>query len=71
MNYLNMILTVIEIVKLVEKLVPEQGQGRAKLELVRTTVEQAVGDVSAMWPQLEQLIGLFVKLANSVGTFKK
>lgn len=71
MNYLNMILTVIEIVKLVEKLVPEQGQGRAKLELVRTTVEQAVGDVSAMWPQLEQLIGLFVKLANAVGTFKK
>lgn len=71
MNYLQLILTVIEIVKLVEKLVPENGQGRTKLEIVRTTVEQAVGDITVVWPQIEALIAAFVKLANAVGTFKK
>lgn len=71
MQYLQIILTVIEIVKIVEKLIPESGQGPSKLTLVRTLLEQAIGDISGMWPQIEQLIALFVKLSNAAGAFKK
>lgn len=71
MQTIQIILTLIEIVKMVEKLVPEGGQGAAKLALVRQIMEQAVGTVEAIWPQLEQIIAAFVKLANLAGTFKK
>jgi hypothetical protein len=71
MSYLQILLTVFEIVKLVEKLMPEKGQGTEKLTLVRTMLEQAMGDVQALWPDIERIIALFVKLANIAGTFKK
>lgn len=71
MAYIQMILAVIEIVKLVEKLIPESGQGANKLSLVRQLAEQAVGDVTNVWPTLESVIAAFVKLANLAGTFKK
>lgn len=70
MNTLQIILAVIEIVKMVEKLIPESGQGPNKLTLVRQLIEQAVGDVGAIWPQIETIIGVFVKIANVAGTFK-
>jgi hypothetical protein len=71
MQYLQIILVVFEIVKLVEKLLPEKGQGAEKLSLVRTMLEQAMGDVQALWPDIERIVALFVKLANIAGTFKK
>ncbi len=71
MAYIQMILAVIELVKLVEKLFPESGQGTAKLALVRQLAEQAIGDLTDMWPTLESVIAAFVKLANLAGTFKK
>lgn len=71
MQYLQIVLTLIEIVKIVEKLIPESGQGTNKLTLVRQLAEQAIGDVSAMWPQLEALVSAFVKLSNIAGSFKK
>ena len=71
MQYIQIVLAVLEIVKIVEKLMPEGGQGAAKIALVRSMTEQAVGDVATIWPQLEGLIASFVKLANIAGTFKK
>lgn len=71
MNYFTLVVTLIEIVKLVESLIPDKGQGETKLALARQLVEQAVGDVAAIWPQLEALVAAFVKLANLAGTFKK
>ena len=71
MQYLQIVMTLIEIVKIVEKLIPESGQGATKLTLCRQLVEQAVGDISSMWPQLEALVGAFVKLSNAAGSFKK
>ena len=71
MTYIQMILAVIEIVKLVEKLIPESGQGANKLTLVRQLAEQAIGNVTDIWPQMEAVIAAFVKLANLAGTFKK
>ena len=71
MAYIQMILAVIEIVKLVEKMIPESGQGANKLTLVRQLAEQAIGNVTEIWPQMEAVIAAFVKLANLAGTFKK
>jgi len=71
MQYLQMILVIIEIVKVVEKLIPEPGAGANKLTLVRQLAEQAIGDISAMWPQIETLIAAFVKLSNLAGSFKR
>ena len=71
MQYLQMILVIIEIVKVVEKLIPESGEGANKLTLVRQLAEQAIGDISAMWPQIESLIAAFVKLSNLAGSFKR
>ena len=71
MQYLQILLVIIEIVKMVEKLLPEKGKGAEKLAMVRMMAEQALGDVTAMWPDIERIIGLFVKLANIAGTFKK
>ncbi len=71
MQYLQMILTIIEIVKIVEKMIPERDQGTNKLTLVRQLAEQAIGDITAMWPQIEELIASFIKLSNVAGSFKK
>ena len=71
MQYLQIVLTIIEIVKIVEKMIPERDQGTNKLTLVRQLAEQAIGDISAMWPQIEELIASFVKLSNVAGSFKK
>lgn len=71
MQYLQIVLTIIEIVKVVEKMIPERDQGTNKLTLVRQLAEQAIGDITAMWPQIEELIASFVKLSNVAGSFKK
>lgn len=71
MQYLQIVLTIIEIVKIVEKMIPERDQGTNKLTLVRQLSEQAIGDITAMWPQIEELIASFVKLSNVAGSFKK
>ena len=71
MQYLQIVLTIIEIVKIVEKMIPERDQGTNKLTLVRQLAEQASGDITAMWPQIEELIASFVKLSNVAGSFKK
>ena len=71
MQYIQILLTVIELVKVVEKMIPEKGQGAAKLELVRKMLEESVGTIQEIWPSIEKSISLFVKLANVAGTFKK
>lgn len=71
MNYLTLIPTVIEIVKTVEKLMPEGGKGKEKIAAVRAMLEGVYGDISDKWPQIETVINLFVRLANLSGLFKK
>lgn len=71
MNYIALIPQIIEAVKTVEKLLPEGGRGKEKLAAVRAIVEGAYGDIAAAWPNIEVVIGLFVKFANASGLFKK
>lgn len=71
MNYLALIPTIVEIIKTVEQLMPEGGRGKEKLAAVRAMVEGVYGDITGAWPQIETVIGLFVRLANLSGKFKK
>lgn len=71
MQYLQIVLLVIELVKIVEKLLPERNKGTEKLALVRSMVEEAVGDIQEIWPLIEKVIEVFVKLSNASGKFVK
>lgn len=71
MQYIQILLTVIELVKVVEAAVPEKGKGAEKLALVRKMLEEAVDVAQEYWPSIEKAIALFVKMANIAGTFKK
>lgn len=60
---------VIEAVKQVEAMFPEGGKGQLKLEMVRSTLEEGykiVGntaqDFAALWPALNAIITVAVKL---------
>lgn len=71
MQYLQIVLAVIEIVKYVEGLMPEKGRGAEKLAMVRALFEQAVTEAQQLWPSIESLIAAYVRLANIAGTFRK
>lgn len=69
---------VIDAIKAIEAAFPAAGQGKAKLEAVRTTVEAAynvstdkVASFETLWGPLQTMINAFVALANSSGLFKK
>ncbi len=70
--------TIIEAVKAIEEAIPESGQGKFKLEIVRKAVESAynvAGDAvvkfDQLWPAIQNVITTFVEFANKIGLFKK
>jgi hypothetical protein len=78
MNYLLMLRTLIEIVKLVESLLPEPGQGQTKLSMVKGFMSAVVQDggmaldtFEANWPKFQSVISLIVDVYNQTGAFKK
>jgi hypothetical protein len=68
---LSLLPAIIRAVKEIEAVLPEAGLGELKLRLVRESLESAVDQVSELWPLLEKLIGLVVKIFNDAGLFKK
>lgn len=69
---------ILDTVRAIEAALPEGGQGKAKLAMIRETLSAAfdvVGDATAsfeqVWPALERTVGAVVGLFNSVGQFKK
>jgi hypothetical protein len=69
---------VTEMVKAIENAVPANGQGAAKLEMVRKMLESAYGQAqdasvqfSAIWPVLSSMVGGIVTLYNTSGVFTK
>jgi hypothetical protein len=75
---LSLLPSIIQVMKELEGLFPETGQGKVKLGLIKTTLETvytnsvgAVGSFEQVWPVLETLITKFVALFNSTGLFKK
>lgn len=71
MNLLQVISIVIELIKLAEKIMPEQGKGAEKVKFIRQVLESIFGDVSENWETIKGAIDLFVSIYNKVGIFKK
>lgn len=68
----------IQFVRQIEAVIPEGGQGAAKLDLIRTMLEKAFAAVGAIgvtwsevWPVLQSMIDRLVALFNAAGTFRK
>ena len=76
---LSLLPAITEAVQAVENAVPQAGAGTAKLEAVKSILQDVYTvstDVSTsnfndIWPRLEGMIGVVVKLFNDTGIFKK
>lgn len=71
LELLKMIPVLFEIVRTIEKALPEGGKGKEKLQLVREMFENVFGDVQEMWPKIEKIIATIVNFLNLTGVFKK
>lgn len=75
---LSLLPLILDTVKAIEAALPDGGQGKAKLALIRETLASAfdvADDVTTsfekIWPALERTVGAVVGLFNTVGAFKK
>lgn len=71
MNYFQLIPVVVEVIKAVEKLMPEGGKSTEKLAAARALLEAVYGELADNWPKIEALIEFLVGLFNKTGVFKK
>ena len=75
---LQLLPLIIETVKAIEAAMPGAGGGKAKLELVRATLQSAydtstgvVDKFDTIWPMIQNTVGAVVSTFNAIGTFKK
>ena len=61
----------IQIMKSIEEAIPGQSKGEAKLAAVREILESVDSTVSQLWPTVEKVIGVLVKVFNATGVFAK
>ena len=85
MNFLQTVKTVLSLLPLIiqaiqslEAAVPATGQGAAKLEAIKATLQaayqganDAMGSFEQLWPVIQASISSLVGLFNSTGVFKK
>jgi len=71
MNILQIALLLIDLVKVVEELMPDGGQGEAKLRAVREMAEKITGSLEENWSTLAKFISVIVAIYNKMGIFKK
>jgi len=67
----QMLPTLITLIKQIEELIPTSGQGAAKLALVREIVEASYTNVAEIWPIVEKVVAKLVTFFNTTGLFKK
>ena len=70
--------TIVSIIKQIEALIPQSGQGATKLAMTRELIEGAykqATDISVsfdeVWPAIQRTITSLVATYNSLGIFKK
>ena len=68
---IQMIPSIIDIIRKVEEMYPEPGAGKDKLALVKSMLQSAYDGVTDAWPQIEKIVGVIVEFANRFGIFKK
>lgn len=64
---LSKLSTIIGMVKAVEEAVPLPGVGKAKLDAVLAMLTVALGDISAILPQVTSIIAAIVAMLNTTG----
>ena len=64
---LNLIPAIIKAILAIEAAVPVGGKGAEKLEAIRETLEIADSNVAVLWPKIQSVVGVFVKLFNKTG----
>lgn len=69
---------IVQTIKSVEEVLPGPGQGPAKLETVKTMMQNAVaaaGNIEVtfeqLWPAMQSVIAILVSAYNASGVFKK
>lgn len=61
----------IQIIKSIEEAIPGQSKGEAKLAAVRGIMETVDSTIGELWPTVEKIIGVLVKVFNATGVFSK
>lgn len=61
----------IALIKEIEGVIPQSGQGQAKLTAVREILEVSYDGVKELWPSIEKIITTLINLFNTTGVFKK
>lgn len=68
---LQMFPMIVSAIKSLEEIFPVAGAGKEKLEIIKTLLEGAYGDIKEIWPIVEKLIAKIVAAANALGVFNK
>ena len=75
---LSLLPLIIDAVRAIEAALPATGQGAAKLQLIRETLQagfstagDAVAAFEQAWPAIERVVGAVVGLFNRAGVFDK
>jgi hypothetical protein len=67
----QLIPSLITLVKDIEGAIPQSGQGAAKLAAVRGILEATYEGITEVWPAVEKVISTLVNLFNATGQFIK
>ena len=68
---LQLIPTILVIIKAVEAQIPVSGMGKEKLASLKNVLETVYPQVVEMWDMVEKIITAAVSLYNATGVFKK
>ena len=75
---LSLLPIIIEAIKAIEAALPTGGNGAAKMDVIKTTVQTAMDTAtevehtfSSVWPTINAMASGVVSLFNTVGLFKK
>lgn len=71
LQIVKLIPALINLLKEIEEVIPQGGQGAAKLIAVRGIMEATYDGVSEIWPSLEKVITVLINLFNTSGVFAK
>lgn len=66
---LSLLPAIIRAVKEIEEVFPESGMGSVKLRLIREVLESTVDGISTIWPTIQRIIALVVKVFNESEVF--
>jgi len=67
---LQIIPAVISIITSLEAAIPMSGQGKIKLELLKSFLNVSSDALNEIWPSIEKIVSIFVTTANNIGLFK-